>query len=425
MSFKNIISFLIGLITFFSIIPWSNLPLSNYPFWVLIQVLFFVIILVSKKYYSYSFDYKNKWPVVLFLSWIIISVFRGVLEAKNYWEWKNLGNSAFVLLMVFSVFIFTNLSLLRIIFRNWFFFLLPIFFLVFPFFSREDALGHYLVPITFLLLMFRLVPKKWKVISLFFLLIVVLLGITARSNVIKFAFAFIFGLIYYLRFFITKKILNYLRLILLISPIVLFILGITGVFNVFKISDYVEGDYTANVVVKGKQKDENLTADTRTFLYIEVLSSAINNKYIYFGRTPARGNDSQFFGKAIANDLGLSNNERFSNEVSILNIFTWTGLVGVVLYFGVFFFASSLAINKSNNIFSKIIGLFVSFRWLYAWVEDFSRFDLSNLILWILISLCFSIDFRRMTNREVDLWVKSIFANTYITYNNFNYKKVI
>lgn len=410
MNFKKIISFFIGLITFFSIIPWSSLPLSNYAFWVLVQVVFFVIILITKKYYSHNFDFKNQWPIKIFLFWMLFSIFRGFLVAKNYWEWKNLGNSSFVLLMGFSVFVFSNVSLNRIILRNWFYFLLPLFFLAVPFFSREDAFGHYLVPITVLLLLFPLLPKKWKIIALFFMILVVVLGPTARSNVIKFLFAFLFGILYYIRFLLSKKIFNSIMLFLLINPIVLFILGITGTFNIFNISEYIEGEYTTDVVVKGKKKDENLTADTRTFLYVEVLSSAINNEYIYFGRTPARGNDSQFFGKDIANDLGLSNKERFSNEVSILNIFTWTGLVGVILYFIVFLYASILAINQSNNFFAKIVGLFVSFRWMYAWVEDFSRFDLSNIILWILISLCFSIKFRRMSDIEVKIWTRSIFT---------------
>jgi hypothetical protein len=55
------------------------------------------------------------------------------------------------------------------------------------------------------------------------------------------------------------------------------------------------------------------------------------------------------------------------------------------------------------------VGLFITFRWLYAWVEDFSRFDMSNLILWMMISVCFSNEFRKMTNVEIKLWVNGFF----------------
>ena len=106
--------------------------------------------------------------------------------------------------------------------------------------------------------------------------------------------------------------------------------------------------------------------------------------------------------------------ERFSNEVSVLNVFTWTGLIGVLLYFLVFFRASYLAVNKSNNIYMKIVGLYVAFRWAYAWVEDFNRFDLSNLFLWIMIGMCFSNSFRAMNNLEVKFWVRGVFEKRYV-----------
>jgi len=188
-------------------------------------------------------------------------------------------------------------------------------------------------------------------------------------------------------------------------------------------SEYIEGDYKAKVEVDGKISEESLTVDTRTGLYIEVLTSAVKNDYILLGRTPARGNDSLAFGEFLAVELNTGKSERFGNEVSILNVFTWTGVVGVVLYFFIFFRASYLAIHKSNNIFIKIIGLFVAFRWLYAWVEDFSRFDMSNIILWMLISMCFSIEFRNMTNFEFKLWVRGIFSEKFkklskLTQNN-------
>ena len=101
--------------------------------------------------------------------------------------------------------------------------------------------------------------------------------------------------------------------------------------------------------------------------------------------------------------------ERLGSEVSILNVFTWTGLIGVVLYFLIFYQASYLAINQSNNIFSQLLGLFIAFRWAYAWVEDFNNFNLFYFMLWLMIGLCFSIAFRKMSNSEVERWIRSVF----------------
>jgi hypothetical protein len=239
---------------------------------------------------------------------------------------------------------------------------------------------------------------------------VITFDITARSNLIKFAIPFLFGLLYYIRNILSNKILNTTRLIFLFMPIGLLFLAISGVFNVFKLDEYLGEQKIKAKSISGEVTEENLTADTRTFLYIEVIESAIKNDYIFFGRTPARGNDSEYFGDFAFRELKTGKHERGSNEVSILNIFTWLGIVGVFLYFLVFIKATYLAINESSNFFIKLIGLNISFRWTYGFVEDFSRFDLSNIFLWLMIGMCFSESFRQMTNAEMKQWIREIFT---------------
>jgi hypothetical protein len=192
-------------------------------------------------------------------------------------------------------------------------------------------------------------------------------------------------------------------------PFVFLFLGVTKTFNVFQIDEYVKGTYTEKKIIAGQVKEMDLKADTRTFLYKEVIMSAIKNNYILIGRSPARGNESEHFGEHAAIELKTGRYERYINEVSILNIFTWTGLVGLVLYFFVFFKAVYLAIYKSNNFFLKVIGLYVTFRWIYAWVEDFNRFDIMNIVLWMLIAICYSEQFRNMSDADFKTWLNSIF----------------
>ena len=136
-----------------------------------------------------------------------------------------------------------------------------------------------------------------------------------------------------------------------------------------------------------------------------------------FGRTPARGNDSEFFG-AIEYEL-TGRDERLGNEVGVLNVFTWLGIVGVLLYLLVFFRASYLAINLSNNIYAKMLGVYVSFRWLYSWVEDINNFSLNYFMLWLMIGLCFSHSFRAMTNYEVTIWIRSVFDYRYLNFEQY------
>ena len=96
---------------------------------------------------------------------------------------------------------------------------------------------------------------------------------------------------------------------------------------------------------------------------------------------------------------------------------------GAIVFF-VFYKATYLAVNKSNNIFIKIVGLYVAFRWMFAWVEDFSFFNLANLYLWISIGMCFSYSFRTMSNKELVYWLWGILDKRYRTVKIHNIKRI-
>lgn len=140
-----------------------------------------------------------------------------------------------------------------------------------------------------------------------------------------------------------------------------------------------------------------MSADTRTGLYENVIASAVLNEYIIQGRTPARGYDSTNFTVMFA--------DRGASEVSIHNIFTYYGLIGTVLYFLIFYIASWRAIFQSRNRYIPILGIFVSFRWIYAWIEDFSVFDIGYVFLWVMIAMCMSSRFRYMSDGEFRYWL--------------------
>src|SRR5690606_8010144 len=110
-------------------------------------------------------------------------------------------------------------------------------------------------------------------------------------------------------------------------------LALTGRFNIFNMEEYISGEYKTQTLIDGKLEETSLTADTRTLLYQETLTSAIKNNYVWHGRTPARGYESPSFGAFALEQLKTGKLERFGSEVSILNIFTWTGIIGCILYF--------------------------------------------------------------------------------------------
>jgi hypothetical protein len=239
---------------------------------------------------------------------------------------------------------------------------------------------------------------------------VIFVDLEARSNVIRFMMPLILLLFYYLKHIISLKIINIIRIILLILPFVFFFLAIFGLFNVFHMNEYIKGDFNyTKRAIDGKVYESSLIMDTRTFLYMEVLHSAEKYNSWLIGRSPAKGNYSDSFG---SNDMN-KRNERSANEVGILNVFTWTGIVGVAFYFFIFCSASFFAVNKSNNFYSKMLGLFVAFRWLFSWIEDINEFTLNYFILWLMIGLCFSKQFREMSNTDVRILVRGIFDKRY------------
>jgi hypothetical protein len=344
----------------------------------------------------------------IYLAWIITCIFRGLFVAEYYWDFKNLINAGFALILVNSIYVFSNPVVLQLVFRTWIRLALPLF-LIILFFLTTDSFGYYLVPISILTLFFTAINLKWKLIILGISFFVVFVDYEARSNVIKFLLPILLSLLSFFPRFIRSKWFVLINGLLFTLPFLLMSLAAAKTFNVFKMDDYISGVYTETKHVGGKTHEINLKADTRTSLYIEVVGSALKHHYILFGRTPARGNESEIFGSLISDDLKTGRKERYSNEVSILNIFTWMGLLGVVLYLLVFLKAARLAVLDSNSDFLKLIGLYISFRWTYAWVEDFNRLDIMNVTLFLTLAICFSSGMRQMSNKEVKYWVNSIF----------------
>lgn len=390
-----------------SILQWTVLPINNTFLWWCIYLMILIIIYKANKA-NYERENNNNFLWIrVFILWNIVCIVRGLFVAEDYWEWKHLIGTAMVLLLPIITYISTDTLYVQKILASWVKYVFPTFFAV-AFFIDYGAYGRYLIPISYLLLFFPLLKTNWKIICLLVGFLVITIDLGARSNVIKFLMPLLLSLIFYLRSYFLYRLLIFGRLFFLYSPFVLLVLAITNTFNIFKISDYIEGDYTVETKSEWKG-DGDLTVDTRTFLYEEVLYSAIKYDYVIFGRTPARGNESPSFGPQIDKELNRDKNERFTNEVGVANIFTWTGLLGVILNFMIFFKASSLGLRKSNSWCMKIVAIYICFRWFYSWIEDFSRFDLSTVFLWICIGMCLSKSFRNLSDKEFKYWVQGVF----------------
>ncbi|WP_430936979.1 hypothetical protein [Saccharicrinis sp. 156] len=358
--------------------------------------------------------------VYMFLAWNIFSVIRGFFIAETYWDWKGLVDNFLKLMVPLMTIVFVDSKKVQSLLSVFMNVGLIVFIILSPF-IHYDAFGFFLAPISLILIFLPYIPNKWRVLILFLTFLVFVIDVGARSNIIKFGIPLLLMFIYFSRSIIPKWILLLLRFKLMILPVILFALGVLGIFNIFKMDEYLGEQKQVKTNFEGEVVEEPLTADTRTFIYEEVLYTAQKHNSWLIGRSPARGYESEAFGAWAEANTGRP--ERLAAEVGVINVFLWNGVIGVILYFLIFWRASYLAIHCSNNIFSKMIGLFVAFRWFYSWIEEINLFTLNYVVLWMMIGICFSRSFRKMDDLEVKFWVQGIFNKKYRivdTFLNFN-----
>jgi hypothetical protein len=258
-----------------------------------------------------------------------------------------------------------------------------------------------------------LLPRRWRW-TVLLVFILCFLEPDSRSQLIKALISLLLAFfLYFDRYFSLRRI-KILYSVIVSIPVILLILGVSGVFNVFELDSYIDSGK-----VSGFQKeDENLLADTRSALYAEVIQSATKNDYFIFGRSLARGNDSELFGYQLSSEVtknGLI--ERNSNEMALPSVFTWTGLVGLVLYSLLFLIAGYYAIFKSKNKYLPYLGIYLLSYWLYSWVENPIVFNLSNICIGFTIGMCVSSRFRGMSDVVFKGWINSVFSKKQLVLN--------
>ena len=295
---------------------------------------------------------------ILYFIWIIICIIRGFFVADNYWEYKNCYNNSLALLLPIISTIFIVPQFCNKILRTYFKWCIPLSLLCLPFFLYFSWYWYF-YPFIALAMFFPAIKNKR--VYFIFTGFICFLDIYSRSPIIKFIVAIGCATLIYNSSLIKSKIVIFknIAFAFFIIPIIFLILGISGVFNIFKMDEYLPNDF---------QKDQVLIEDTRTFGYTEVIISAINNNYVIGGRTPARGFDTMYNG-LLENIEEMSRmtgdkvrSERPACEINFLNIFTWTGIIGVVLLSLIYITSCYKAILYSNNYYIKVLGVYIAFR---------------------------------------------------------------
>lgn len=411
----SIFAFFIVLNTIMSVNQWSALPIGNtFVMWTVNAVIWYF--LIKEMWFQRTLILEGKYVICsLFLLWGLIGSIRGIFVAENYWEYKQLVDGTFCLSLPLFVFAFADKEVNLSILKKWNQWIVPLFFIFFIFVIDAESYHFLIWPIFIYGLFFKNLPKPWRLGIFLLFVLMMTVGISSRAQAIKVAATVGMAGLFYFRNYWTERLVTWLHWLFYIGGLALLVLGITGIYNIFEDLENEEGQYTTiSVDEEGNKVVEDAAADTRTFIYQEVIMSAVNNDYVWTGRTPARGNDSFMFGKRIAEELKTDKYERHTNEVCHPNVFTWLGLIGMLLYTIIYMQASWLATYRSKSYPVKILGCFVAFHWALGWIEDQNRFDISSIFLWMCIAICLSRQFRDMDDDYFYAWFYCIFHNAEI-----------
>lgn len=347
---------------------------------------------------------RNKYPFLSFVyCFLIIYVMAGWIKLL----FVPTGLFPFFILQIStsflafgSCFIMMNQTVRRKIMQLWWKFIPIIFVLSFPLLEPSQ----YISMLYFTLFFFILTPflsKKKKIIVVLAIVFLCFFGMQQRIDYINVLISLLLWGIYKYSVIKSRKAFFRPFVMLMVLPLFFALLAKLRIFNVLNFESYVEGDYSTKAV-------GTLTDDTRTFLYEEAYSSAVKNNYWMWGRTPSYGYDSFWIKNQLDYEISQSALNvqgmmpQRGSEVFIVNIFTWCGVIGVFVFFLLYWKIGKLAVFKSNNRFMRVLGLYVGLFWLVSWIyHPFFTLNQDYILLYFAIALICDPELRNM--REIEL----------------------
>lgn len=370
------------------------------------------IIFILFKSLSTSFDVKKMdkggfYLTLTFIGWLVLEFIRATFYAEGYWMWKMVISNLIITMFYIVILVSSNLTIVR---NYWGLYWKSFFPLVILsiFFYKSPTLLDFL-PYSILMLFFAFIPKKNRLL-LIGICVLYFIANEHRNDLAKIIVAASIGLFIFYFYRTFPKMIRIVHIAFLSAPFIFLWLGVSSEFNVLNMDDYIKGDHTRKRTNdEGKLEDVSLKADSRTFIFENVFYTLNNNNDWILGRSPAFGDEGVDNSWGTDESTGLKG--RYGNEVGIMDILLWYGVIGVIIYFLMFFRASYLAIYKSKSRYVKGVGLYVAYLWLMSFIWEKPMFQTFYMMDLVLLGLCFSNKFRQMNDREVEIWVRGIFSS--------------
>ena len=392
----------------FSIISLISLNLAINPLIILHALkyicLFILIILgiIDKEFQNIP-AYPKRIIIIYWLYSIFIITY-GLTLSESYWDYKNIFTryvpGVFISFVIFiGLELEKNLSLFRFIIKIIF----PITFIVgtisylfyyesFYYFNYDNTISRLTAPIFFFILAMPFLKRNYQLFIIFMSIFCITIDLEWRTNILRLSVCWSFVLIYFLSL-LKKRLLNFIGIIIFVTPLIFLYSGISGKFDIFK---YISKD------------DKSIwSGNTRTFLYEEVFESIKNkNTSLLIGGGASAGYQSIYF-----SDDKISLNaeqDRYKAEARFLNALNQSGIIGVILDMLLLFIPGYFAINRSNNSFSKLLGLYLFFSWPLYFLEMPLVLNLNYFLYYFIIGLCLSNSLRKSNDKQIKSFFKSI-----------------
>lgn len=351
----------------------------------------FYLISYIKKDYRYCFSKVNIKVFYLYKSLLIFNIIYIVYGAifddrcQPLTFWGNIEYVPAFLLPLFAIIGLNQKSFIILLKILSYFSLLAIPLYFISYYSFLFCGWTLFIPLAF----YRYLPKKLRVPLL--ITAIVYTGITwiegARTPAIRTGLVFLIIGYSYLKRSINKKVMYGIVAYIIILPFFYFYIFLTTGFSIFA----EESSKAA------KDLGTNVTVDTRTFLYEEVIDDLKRKKSLWLGKGINGTYYSPYFTLSSDADNGL----RINPEVGFLSYMLKGGIIYTSLNIILCLLAIWSSLFKSKSLFAHIVGLLLLSHFCLLFIENIPQYTLYNASIWILIGFALNKSIRALTETKV------------------------
>lgn len=236
----------------------------------------------------------------------------------------------------------------------------------------------------FLLLIYPLLSKKTKILSIFVLFLNLFISIqTGRRNLIFTIIVFcLFSVLIYL--IETKNIKKRIKTI--------FIILMIGAISV----NYIIENAETKFGILNQRLNEDM------FNSREKTTSDFEKDFDFSDWIFGRG----MFGTFYSPNVQEGTDYRYVIESGLYQIILKTGLIGLVTTLIILIYSSILGIFYSNNHYTKACGYYILIGLLDLLPSGVPAFNLRFIMLWLCVGICIKIPLRKSNNLQVNNYLK-------------------